>query len=158
MERNDSLNHIIDNAVAAGMTIVAGAGNGAHSGLGGCLSTDSVSNLVRPDTVIGVSAVKTDTVPLAGYQYGSRVFIAAPTEVQSDSAAGVMSSTTGASGTSASTPHVTGAVALLLAQGYTQAHAKRTCSPCGTHCTSRIPHCWRATIPWATVFLTLPPR
>lgn len=97
-------------AQAAGIIVVAAAGNGE------CGSGDSLSAYARLPNVIAVTAMQADFTTVPGYQYGPQVSLAAPTNVITDSLGASLGFF---NGTSAATPHVTGAVALLIAAGHT---------------------------------------
>jgi len=102
-------------AAAAGIQLVASAGNGAS---GGCAPLPGPPYLVAypaayPE-VIAVSAVSPDGSSPVDYQYGPDVEIAAPTNVTTLSSAG---GTRVFAGTSAAAPHVTGAIAAMLSNG-----------------------------------------
>lgn len=111
----------VADAIEAGIVVAAAAGNGSHTGGMGCLSTDSISNYAAQPGVIAVSAVNADSTSPSGFQYGSGIWLAAPTNVESDSAGTTIASFTG---TSAATPHVAGAAALLVYQGKTAGQIK----------------------------------
>jgi subtilisin len=100
-------------AYNAGITIVAAAGNGPHS-FGGCLATDPVAKPAAYPNVIAVTALFQNETQPADYQYGPEVDIAAPTNVLSDRLGG---GTETFGGTSAATPHVAGAAALIIGRG-----------------------------------------
>ncbi len=102
------------NAYAAGVVVVAAAGNGTANG---CPANSPVSGIARLPNVLAVSAMNSNFTTPSGYQYGPEVDLAAPTNVQTDNVGGGTVPSFG--GTSASTPHVAGAVALLFKQGYT---------------------------------------
>jgi subtilisin len=102
----------VANAIAGGVVVVAAAGNGTANG---CPANSPVSGIARLPSVIAVSAMLSNLTTPTGYQYGPDVDLAAPTGVQADSLAGLLWTVFG--GTSAATPHVTGAVALMLKNG-----------------------------------------
>ena len=102
-------------AAAAGIISVAAAGNGDYTG-GVCNGGDPPSGWLKLPNVIGVSAMQSDFSTPSGYQYGPLISLAAPTNVTSTWWGGGTYTFTG---TSASTPHVTGAVALLIKAGHT---------------------------------------
>ncbi len=108
----------LQQAVVAGIVVVAGAGNGT---LNLCLPSSPVSAFIRESGVIGVSSLMYgDTVP-TGYQYGSHVDVAAPAFVRSDSAS---NKTAIFGNNSSAVPHVTGTAALLLAAGVSPANVE----------------------------------
>lgn len=110
-------------AYNAGITLVAAAGNGPHSGAG-CLATSPVAKPAAYPSVIAVTALYANETQPADYQYGPEVDIAAPTDVISDQRGG---GTALFGGTSAATPHVTGAAALIVGRGnFTEPSSVRT--------------------------------
>ncbi|HEY3934620.1 MAG TPA: S8 family serine peptidase [Gemmatimonadales bacterium] len=112
----------IANLVSAGVVVVAAAGNGSANPP--CTSSDSISNYAAEPGVIAVSAINQDSTSPSGYQYGSKIWVAAPTNVETDSAG----TTSNFDGTSAATPHVSGAAALLMYEGLSAASIKSVIS------------------------------
>jgi len=107
-------------AAAAGITVVASAGNGT-SNL--CPPNSPVANPAAQPSVIAVTALFSDLTQPANYQYGPEVDIAAPTNVLSDKLGG---GTGTFGGTSAAAPHVSGAAALVIGRGnFTEPSAVR---------------------------------
>jgi hypothetical protein len=102
---------MIRQAVNDGIIFVAAAGNGTANG---CSSGTPVSSHARQPGVIAVTAISPDTTSPSGHQYSSHVDLSAPAEVSSDSS---FNKTAIFCCTSAATPHVTGAAALLLEAG-----------------------------------------
>lgn len=102
----------IAQAIGSGVIVVASAGNGTASQ---CSPGSPVSGTARLPGTIAVSAMLQDFTTPAGYQYGPEVDLAAPTDVITTTLGG---GTTVFGGTSAATPHVAGAAALLLKQGF----------------------------------------
>jgi hypothetical protein len=111
----------VSDAIAAGVIIVAAAGNGVD---GGCSNSDPISGVAALSGVIAVSAFD-DTLHVYDPhgQYGSGVVLSGPEYVQTDSGGFGDPIWPRFSGTSAATPHVTGAMALALAAGYTASGA-----------------------------------
>lgn len=97
------------NAVSAGVTIAAIAGNGSSSD--SCGATDPVSGYAREPNVIAVAAHHDNFSYPGNYQYGPAVDISAPHCVPT-----VLYSNF--CGTSAAAPHVAGAAALLVSAGF----------------------------------------
>lgn len=97
--------------------VVASAGNGIHTYPVPCDPTDPVSGMARLQQTIGVSAHTSNGVYRSGYQYGPGIDVSAPTYVLTDN---VYGGTSTFGGTSAAAPHVTGTIALLLAEGFPQ--------------------------------------
>jgi subtilisin len=96
----------------AGVVQVWAGGNGIDA----CGNTTAVSSFTRATGVIGVTSYLSGSGYVASYSHNEFLDIAAPTGVERVSIYG------GAgccfSGTSASTPHVAGAVALMIGQGF----------------------------------------
>jgi subtilisin family serine protease len=111
---------ILDAENDAGIIFVAGAGNGAASG---CSNSDPVSGFARVSGVIAVSRFDTSLVYAANGQYGSSIVLSAPSFVDTDSLGFGSPIYHNFPGTSAATPHVTGAIALALHAGYTASGA-----------------------------------
>jgi len=103
------------NAVAAGITIVAIAGNGTGGPLQ-CAPGSAVSGFAREPGVIAVAAHMQDGSNPSDYQYGSDVDISAPHCVTTDSLGGGL--LLAFCGTSAAAPHVAGVAALLVGAGF----------------------------------------
>lgn len=102
---------VLDAMASGGILVVAGAGNGPPA----CSSSDDVGKWASADHTIAVTAYGTNLLPKPGYQYGPEVDFAAPSDVFTTDTVGQYSI---AGGTSIATPHVTGAVALMLAAGF----------------------------------------
>lgn len=102
----------IADAAAAGITVVAAAGNGTANG---CPLNSPVSTLAAQSSIIAVTAMFSNETQPQEWQYGPEVDIAAPTNVVSDRLGG---GTETFSGTSAATPHVSGAAALIIGRGH----------------------------------------
>ena len=101
---------------SAGIPQAWAAGNGPHSDLD-CKSTDPVSGYARISFAIAVSAFNAaNGTAKSGFQYGPEIDISAPTDVQYVDIHG--SSANSFSGTSGATPHVAGALALLIRQRF----------------------------------------
>jgi subtilisin len=98
-------------AAAAGITVVASAGNGTANG---CPEGSPVANPAAQPSVIAVTALFSNETQPQNYQYGPEVDIAAPTNVLSDKLNG---GTEIFGGTSAAAPHVSGAAALIIGRG-----------------------------------------
>jgi hypothetical protein len=103
---------------SAGIPQAWAGGNGSGGSLGGegCSSSDPPSFFTQVSFTIGVSAFSSfDGLAKPGYQYGPSIDISAPTDVQYINQQGQSSSF---GGTSAATPHVAGALALLIRQRF----------------------------------------
>jgi subtilisin len=99
---------------SAGIPQAWAGGNGTDGTLDGktCSASDPVSTFAQIPYAIGVAAFDSRTgVAKAGYQYGPSIDISAPTDVQYIHISGVPSTF---GGTSGATPHVAGALALLI--------------------------------------------
>jgi hypothetical protein len=109
-------------AIADSIIVVAGAGDGASlcSPNG---DSDPVSGLARLPGVIGVSSFDSTLVRDTHGQYGTAVDLAGPEYVDTDSTSYGYAILHRFDGTSAATPHVSGAFALALAAGYTRGSA-----------------------------------
>lgn len=119
-ELSSTLNAITA-AVNAGVIVVAAAGNGQFDC--GANGDDSlVSQMARVSGVVAVSEFDTTLHYVTHGQYGSSIVLSGPEEVETDSlgSTGIKHSFTG---TSAATPHVTGAIAMAIAGGYTGSSA-----------------------------------
>lgn len=114
------LHEMVDQAYAAGMTIVGSAGNSQTDQAGNPIPTDihTINYPAKYDSVIAVAAVDSMNQRAAFSSVGSEVEVAAPgvdvisTYVQPDGTAIYAK----ASGTSQAAPHVTGMLALLKQQ------------------------------------------
>lgn len=104
----------IGDATAAGIIMVASGGNGT-AGPSFCPNADSVSNVAKQSGVIAVSAINQDSTIPTAYQHGPQITMTAPHAVYADSLGGMLMTF---SGTSASAPHVTGAVAMMYQAGF----------------------------------------
>ena len=105
----------------AGIPQAWAGGNGAGGSLGGsCSSSDPVSGFARLESAIAVSAFSSGTgLAKTGFQYGPEIDVSAPTDVQYVNINGIVGASFG--GTSAATPHVAGALALLIKEGFSGA-------------------------------------
>lgn len=102
---------------AAGIVVVAAAGNGVDKG---CPPGSPVSGMAAVASTVMVSHWRPDGTQNPGYQYGPEVDIAAPTRVPTANPnSGVQ--TAAHDGTSYSVPHVSGALALLIREGFSGA-------------------------------------
>ena len=113
-----TVKYAIIDAENAGVIFVAAAGNG-NTGAGTCSNSDPVSGYARVSGVIAVSRFDTSLVYTANGQYGSNIVLSAPSFVDTDSLGFGSPIYHNFPGTSAATPHVTGAIALALHAGYT---------------------------------------
>jgi subtilisin len=97
------------NVMASGQIIVvAGGGNGPPD----CSSGDDIGRWASAANTVGVSAYGTDLLYKPNYQYGPGIDFSAPSDVLVPT---TYSAYDTVAGTSISTPHVTGAIALMLA-------------------------------------------
>ncbi len=103
----------VEDAVTAGIIVVAATGNGNDSG---CNSSNPVSGYAQVTGVIGVGGNTENGSYVSSNQHGTGLDLSAPTVVLT-SALG--NSTQTLDGSSAAAPHVTGAVALLVSAGWT---------------------------------------
>ncbi len=113
-----NIKYEMDRLLDQGVLLVAAAGNGASTGPPlNCTSSDPVSGFVTWDSrMIGVAAHNASTgLFKSGFQYGSAIDLSGPTDVETDGVGGGLYGSFG--GTSAATPHVAGALGLVLASG-----------------------------------------
>lgn len=104
----------VASAYSAGILIVGSAGHGIYTEPDPCAPGSPVGYPAAYDQVIAVSALRQDETYPPGYQYGPKVEISAPTDVMTDAVGGGLRTF---GGTSAATPHVTGAIAEAIANG-----------------------------------------
>lgn len=106
---------LLNGMAGAGILVVAAGGNGVYNAPTACSPFDDVSKFASAGNTIAVSAYGTDLLPKLGYQYGPEIDFAAPTDVVVPDS-GSMYNLIG--GTSGATPHVAGAIALMLAADF----------------------------------------
>jgi hypothetical protein len=105
------------NAAGIPQTWAGGNGNGGSTSGDSCSASDPPSSYTQISYTIGVSAFSSFTgVAKSGFQYGPQIDISAPTDVQYVTFGGNSNGSFG--GTSAATPHVAGALALLIRQRF----------------------------------------
>ncbi len=111
----------VADAIADSILVIAAAGNGAWSY--GCSDSDPVSGIARLSGVIAVSEFDSTLSHTTHGQYGTAIALSGPAFVETDAVGPGYSTLTGFGGTSAATPHVSGAFALALAAGLTRTTA-----------------------------------
>ncbi|HET9065258.1 MAG TPA: S8 family serine peptidase [Gemmatimonadales bacterium] len=106
---------VLNGLAGGGILVVAAAGNGVYTDPTPCSPWDDVSKFASADNTIAVAAYGTNLLPKPGYQYGSAIDFAAPTDVIVPDSGSTYNSI---GGTSGATPHVAGALALMLAADF----------------------------------------
>lgn len=105
---------------AGGGIFVAAGGNGTAGGVTGeaCDPGDPVGSIAAANYTIAVAAHLSTGLYHPDYQYGFEIDLSAPTFTQTLSPLGGVTAAGFFGGTSAATPHVAGAAAVLLSAGF----------------------------------------
>ena len=127
-----TMGQLLAQMAASGIFVVVAAGNGVHS-VPACNLWDPVSKFASAPGTVAVSAYGTDHLFKPLYQYGPAIDFAGPTDVVTT---GPVTTPLPFGGTSAATPHVAAAIAVMLSAGFQQHHilprlAETTFQPVG---------------------------
>src|SRR5690606_266422 len=114
---------LLGQLASAGTLVVVAGGNGIYTvPSDDCYPWSPVSKFARAPGTIGVSAYGTDHQYKTGFQYGPAIDFSAPTDVLSTAVEAGAHTIEPFGGTSAATPHVAAAIAVLLSAGFQKQH------------------------------------